>query len=253
MMLWNQKLTFSSYLSKSSRTADVFWPGCAALKLSPAVIKNTFLMLKKVIPSIGFSSWCCGKPTLILGTSQEKEKRNKQLETYFELFAIKNVYTLCPNCTHTLQKFSNIQIISAYTILQEQLENEIDQWSEKKETRKYFLHDPCMSNHEVRTAARNILQILQVMVDSKDIDNQSCCGRKNMLFLTNKQASEKIMQKRKIEIQDNPVISYCASCVDAFAQHGVEAFHLLEILFQIKSKSSFMNRIKTVHTKEFYV
>lgn len=253
MTLWNQKIAFSSYLSKSSRRSDVFWPGCAALKLDAVVIKNTFLMLRKAIPDTGFSSWCCGKPTFILGTNQEQEKRYNQLEGYFESFGIKNIYTLCPNCTHTLQKFSDIHVMSAYTILYDQLKRENFSLQAKKKERHYFLHDPCMANDETREAIRNILQVLQIDYDSKELNNQSCCGRKNMLFLTNKPASEKIMAKRIAEFQDKPVISYCASCVDAFTQHDVEAFHLLEIIFQIKSKSSFMNRIKTVHTKEFYV
>lgn len=246
MILWNQKLAFSKLLSKSSTQCDsLFWPGCAALKLDPAVIKKSYELLKNAFPTIGFSSWCCGKPTFVLGSEREKEKRKEQIQLYLSTHGITMIYTLCPNCMDTLRQFSPVTIYSAFPVIAEQMV-----YKGEKFDRFYFLHDPCPAEDETRQAARAILDAMKISYVSND--QKACCGRKDMLFITNKQASERIMAQRKNEIKNKPVVSYCASCVDAFAQYDVEAYHLLELLFNTKKKRTFKNRIKTIYTKEIY-
>lgn len=243
---WNQFLSFSPLYARTLPGEALFWPGCAALKLGGGLIERTYGLLKKSVPHLGFSSLCCGKPTFALGTERQKAKRQAQIEKLILNRGMSRVYTLCPNCINTLPRLG-IEARSAWPLLADLIGQEGNK--NRILTGPYALHDPCGAarHSESQDGARRILTSRGV--DWREMAHRRektlCCGRKNMLFLTNKGAAEQLRAARLEEAQGLPTVTYCESCVEAFRGAGAASVHLLEVLFDEPVKRSQLNRFAT--------
>lgn len=242
---WNQSLAFSAIYSKSKPAEAVFWPGCSAMKLEPGLMRQTFKAMTEEIPGLGFSSWCCAKPTMAIGTVGQKANREEQLTEYFAANKIKRVYTLCPNCLQTLGSRTDVEVYSAWPILARYVEKQSFHASIFQE--RYIIHDPCASKNDPlsQQAARQILRQKGVNFDEFDCSGAMtrCCGRINMLFLTDPEASGKMLRDRLEKAGPLPILSYCESCVETFRGAGHPAYHLLEVVFDQKARRGIIHRI----------
>ena len=243
---WNQFFAFLPLFAASNPAESVFWPGCAAMKLDPGIIKQAYRALKHINPELGFSGWCCAKPTYSVGSRAQIQKRRSKLDAYFSHAGIKRLYTLCPNCRTALAENSDVEVFSAWTLLAEYAK--LHTTPDKDSEPAYILHDPCGGRADVASqkAARDILDARGVAYSEFERRGcaTECCGRKDMLFLTNPAASKKLLRKRLDEAATLPVATYCESCVEAFRSAGHKSVHLLEILFGKMVRRSVSNRIK---------
>lgn len=243
----NQIISFSPIMSSISNTKSVFWPGCAVLKMEDSIIKNTYDILKNSINDIGFSTVCCGKPTFCTNNKDQKYKKENLIKNIIDNNNIQAIYTLCPNCTITLRKIcgENIKVYSAWPLIA----NEIDKSQNiDKFLETYILHDSCTARYdeEIHASVRKILDKCNINFEefSKNRKNAQCCGRKNMIFITNKKLSKNMTLSRIKDARDLPIITYCESCREAFGNHGIKSYHLLEVIHNKKVKRTFINRIK---------
>lgn len=248
---WNQLLAFSPVYAASYPAESVFWPGCSAMKLEPALLELTYGALREEIPGLGFSSWCCGKPTLALGSAEQKQRRSAQLGDYFRAGGIRRVYTLCPNCRRTLGKRDDIEVVSAWPMLARYVERHPLQADAFRE--RFILHDPCASRDDdaAQRAAREILT--RRGVDFVEFEHHGagtrCCGRINMLFLTDPPAAERMLTDRLGESGGLPIVTYCESCTETFRAQSHPATHLLEVLFNRPASRSILNRLNNAHRR----
>ena len=251
---WNQLLAFSPLYAVSSPAPDVFWPGCAVMRLGADIVGQTYQVLAQALPGLGFSGWCCAKPTFAAGSQGQRLKRERQLSAHFTGAGIKRLFTLCPNCQTGLARRADVKTISAWPILAKYAQNNAK--PAKNLAGRYILHDPCAARGDkaVQEAARAILTARGVSFAEfvRNGANTRCCGRKDMLFLTDPAASQKLLRARLDEAGELPVVSYCESCVEAFRGAGCRSAHLLEIIFDAPAGRSVWNRVKNAHRKDFY-
>lgn len=250
----HQFLSFSPLFAKSGKGESLFWPGCSAMKLGGDLILQVFLALRQSIPELCFSSWCCAKPTFAVGNDAQKSKRNKQLIESFAKSGVKQIYTLCPNCTITLSKFTEIKVIPAWELLAEYAKKNSIHTHIFQE--RFILHDPCTARNDAisQSAVREILRMRNISFAEFENCGKStrCCGRKDMLFVTNPVASTKVLNKRIADTRGLPIVTYCESCVEAFRIGGHEAVHILEILFGNSVDRSTVNRIINSRRRGFH-
>jgi len=90
IVAWNQLLAFSPLLASTKKSENIFWPGCAASKLSPTIILKTYQTLRETMPDIGISTWCCASPTFSVGSEKAKHRRHVKLTTHIEKCGIKS-------------------------------------------------------------------------------------------------------------------------------------------------------------------
>ncbi|MEG1254613.1 (Fe-S)-binding protein [Clostridium sp.] len=243
----HQLLSFNPVFSKLEAGDNVFWPGCAILSMGEDIVIKTYKLLKMQIPDLVLSSMCCGKPSLHIQGGKPYEKKNTYLKEAFLNCGIKKIYTLCPNCQHTLSKYSGCEVISAWTILDEAIPK--DKYDICK-GRSLSLHDPCpVRDHlENTVATRNILKKLGV--DILEFTNHGektmCCGKKDMIMTLNPEKGQKIFMARAKQATSREVVTYCASCVDTFRNNDFQASHILELLWQTQTTGSWINRYKAV-------
>ena len=252
---WNQFLSFSPLLAKTRAAEAVFWPGCAAMKLGGNLIGQAHTALGEMLPGLGFSSWCCAKPTFAAGKEAQKKKRADQLRRYFRDSGIKTVYTLCPNCRQTLAREFEVRVLSAWPLLADCAEARPFA-ATSFGTAIHRLHDPCAGRDDAASqeAARRILAA-RGMPYGEFVHcgaRTRCCGRRDMLFLTKPDAARKMLDHRLAEAQGAPILTYCESCAEAFRGAGRESGHLLEALFDRRVPRSFGNRVSNARCGSRY-
>jgi Fe-S oxidoreductase len=249
---FNQFLAFSPLYAATIPAESVFWPGCAAMKLSSSLMTQTWLVLREREPSLGFSSWCCGRPTLAIGGEGRRRKLSARLSAYFAGTGIKRVYALCPTCLLTLGEFPGVEAISAWPSLERHSNDR--PMTASRFTEKFVLHDPCASkaDHRSQTAIRRILDSRGVAFEEprRNGSNARCCGRRNMAFLIDPEASRKRLRARLEDLGDFPIVTYCESCVEAFRSAKHKSVHLLEILFNSPSMRGSLNRVRNSRLQE---
>lgn len=250
----NQSLAFSPVYANSTEGESVFWPGCSAMKLEPSLIRRTYEALKEEIPDLGFSSWCCGKPTLAAGTEQQKAALERRLTRYFSDSGIHKIYTLCPNCMKTLGARSDVSVHSAWPILARYTARRPG--TSASMPKLAVLHDPCASRHDEssQTAAREILALRGIeTVEFDDNRKQTrCCGRINMVFLTDPVKSKGMLDHRLSAARDLPIVTYCESCVESFRGAGHPSFHLLEVIFDQTARRGVLHRLRNAHGRHHH-
>lgn len=246
LVSWNQFLSFSAPFAKTRAAREVFWSGCAAMKLGSELISRSYAALREAQPALGFSSFCCAKPSFAVGSEEQKNRRRTQLAHEFERSGIEKVYTLCPNCRRTLAREFDIQVLSAWPLLADYAEKR-PQMATGFQNQTYRIHDPCADREDwlSQNAARRILQARQIASSefSHRLAQTRCCGRRDMLFITKPAAAQNMLEERLAEAEGSTILSYCESCVEAFRSAGSESYHLLEILFDQKAFRSTRNRI----------
>lgn len=243
----HQILSFSPIFAELSLGENIFWPGCAILSMGIDIVMKTYELLKTQIPNLKLSTMCCGKPSLHINGGIPYERRKHFLNKSFKNKGTKKIYTLCPNCQHTLSKHSDCEIISAWTVLDEAIPKE--KYNIYKGI-KLSLHDPCpIKDHlENTVAARNILSKLGVDI-LEFVNNREktlCCGKKNMIMTLEPKKGQKLFQIRAKQAPSKEIVTYCASCVDTFRQNNFEACHILELLWETKTAGSWKNRYNSV-------
>ena len=250
---WNLALSFSPLLAAGGRGEARFWPGCAALKLGDGLLQKTRAALAESVPGLGLCTWCCGKPAQALGGEAVK-KYHGRVSRFLQKEGVKTLYTLCPNCTATLPGLFEGEVISAWPLLAQYAD-------EHKEGPPFLetciLHDPCMARRDeaCQKAARQILQAREVRAEefAQNGENTLCCGRKDMLFLTDPAASTRMLHRRVQEAGPRAIASYCESCTEAFLGAGNPAVHLLEILFNTPGKRQFSSRLAAAQKEKWHV
>lgn len=243
----HQILSFSSIFAELSLGANIFWPGCAILSMGEDIVMKTYELLKTQIPDLKLSTMCCGKPSLHINSGEPYERRKQFLNEAFKKNSTKRIYTLCPNCQHTLSDNSDCEIISAWTVLDEAIPKE--KYNIYK-GRELSLHDPCpIKDHlENTVAARNILNKLGVDI-LEFVNNREktlCCGKKNMIMTLEPEKGQQLFQIRANQAPSKEIVTYCASCVDTFRQNNFQAYHILELLWEMKTTGSWRNRYSLV-------
>ena len=243
----HQILSFNRIFSTTGNGRDVFWPGCAVLAMGKEITNKIYELLKIAMPELTYSSSCCGKPSKHINDGKNFEKRKEFLERIFQKNGIKNIYTLCPNCFVTLREFSQVNVQSAWKLIDEYFPESSLGILEKT---VLSLHDPCPVTKDIEAAehARSILRKMGVHVleFKNNRENTICCGKKNMLMSLNPEKGKKMFEQRALQAPSKNIVTYCASCRDTFKHNSFVSYHILELLFQTEGNSSWMNRYRAV-------
>jgi len=245
----HQIMSFNKIFARITTSEEVFWPGCAMLSLGSDINIKTYNLLKSKIPNLGYSTYCCGKPSLHINDGIDFPKRKQVLNDLFKRNNIKKIYTLCPNCYGTLSKHCNVEIESAWKLIDEFFPE--DKLNILK-GQTYTLHDPCPITDDLGACdyVRSILNKLgvEVLEFKNNREKTICCGKKNMIMALEPEKGQKIFALRAAQAPSKNIVTYCASCVDTFKQNSFNAHHILELLWQIESNGSWVNRYKSVST-----
>jgi Fe-S oxidoreductase len=244
----HQMLSFSKTFATMQPGENMFWPGCAMLSYGKELNMKVYKLLKTAIPDLTVSTFCCGHPSMHIDGGKDFRKRVDEIKTALDENGVKTIYTLCPNCYVTLSDYSQVQVKSVWSILDNLTASEP---LLGLAGRSFMLHDPCPINRDL-VAADHVRSILKkrgatIVEFDRNREKTMCCGKKNMIMALEPSKGQKIFNVRASQVRADEVVSYCAACVDTFKDNGFQAYHLLELMFESPGKTSWLNRYLAVN------
>lgn len=243
----HQIMSFTNVFAYMKSGENIFWPGCAMLSFGKELNDAAYNLLKKKIPDLSISTFCCGNPSMHIYGGKDFGKRMKFIENALKKNGVKNIYTLCPNCYVTLSENTDLNVRSAWYLIDECFPEES---RGVLNGTSFLVHDPCPIVKDIDASyyVRNILRNMgaEVLEFKNNGKNTICCGKKNMIMALDPKKGKAIFERRIAHCEPREVVTYCASCVDTFRDNSFTAHHVLELMFQINGKTSWINRYKAV-------
>ncbi|MFH2044454.1 MAG: NAD(P)-binding protein [Pseudomonadota bacterium] len=213
---------------KSSR---VFMPGCHLSAYSPQSVISAYDWLISNDKDTGIILKCCGNPTRSLGDHASFQNMIKDLTDEIKRMGAEELILACPNCLRTISQHdaSGIKIRSLYDVLAE----EGIVLSDGHKTGVFSIHDPCAGRFKKDTH-NNIRKLVSQTGNSiiemeHHGENGLCCGMGGMIAFASFDLAQKITKKR-VEEAKHDILTYCATCREALAQHK-PTIHVLDLLF----------------------
>ena len=239
-MAIQQGLSFSPLLLRVPEREAIFWPGCALMKLDPAILRKTLEVLRREEPELALAAGCCGQPTQYL-VPEKWDSRREQLSTLLNKKGVRRIYTACPNCTIQMGELPGVEIIPIWAPLMRNLRKE----DLAQSPGRFVWHASCPIRSD--GAQLDALRQLRELVGCNCTDPGiiRCCGNIHMLRSTNPAQSAAIRRRRLSELEeDRTILSCCEGCLDAFRAEGRDTCHLLELLFGRSKTRSWGNRFQ---------
>lgn len=245
-MAVQQGLTFSPLLLRIPQAEAVFWPGCALLKLDPAILQRTLAVLRREEPGLELATGCCGMPSAVL-FPEKFRKYQELLISALKEKGVRRIYTACPNCAVQLRELEGIESIPIWRPLARNLRRK----DLTLPPGQFVLHDPCpLRNDPEQLAAVRVLAALtgcDFTEPEQARHKTHCCGNAGMLRTTDPEKSAQLRRRRLAELDESrTVLSPCEGCLDAFRTEGRDTCHLLELLFGRSKKRSWRNRFRNI-------
>lgn len=214
---------FAGYRKGKGET--VIFPGCNF----PAFFPETMDKIEEIAAKHGFGVVydCCQKPVRELGMLETADNNLRRLKDYIYANNVKEIVTMCPNCYHTLGDYVDIPVRSIYSKLLEIGEGQ----KIKCDTMPVYL--PCPERFD-----NGFMTDIEKFVDGhielayKDVE---CCGLGGCAGIKEPEIAEKMVGKAISKEQ--PLYTYCASCISNFRRKGKEdSYHILPMILGIDEK-----------------
>lgn len=222
-----------NFVPKNCNT--VFFPGCSLSGYDKLIVEKTFNYLSEKIDNLGFLLTCCGKPSLDIKEEKTFNNNFKSVLNILEKNKIEKVIVACSNCYITLKKYTNIEVISLWEVIDNIGTPEDTKDLYKDRNINVTLHDPCPIRKEtqIHESVRNILKDIGICQKEfkHNRDKTICCGAGGMMLCKNKELAIKLMTKRASSTESKCIVSYCESCVQSMILGGKKGLHLLDFLF----------------------
>lgn len=241
----HQCLGFHNLMMRIPEAEAVFWPGCALMNLDGKILQKTLEILRRAEPEMKLALGCCGQPSAYL-FPEKWENRREKLRKLLKKQGVKRIYTACPNCTLQLKELGDFEIISAWPVLADLLE----QADVKRPEGSFVWHDPCPTRNDPiqQEGVRKLLAIsgCDFVEPERTGAKTRCCGNFHMMQVTDPDKSALMRGKRLEDLAaDRVILSSCEGCLDAFRSEGRETCHLLDLLFGRSQSRGWGNRIRT--------
>ncbi len=215
-----------------SGTKYAFFPGCQLGASEPSYVIDTYKLLLDNDPGIAMFLQCCGVPVKWAGNTEAHKAVIEDLRTRWKELGKPTLIVACPSCIKNFTEFlPEIPLISLYEYLVERnLINAEDRTvSDLDETMSVF--DPCASrgNQGLRQAVRTIAESQGVKLEPLPVqeEHSACCSFGGQVAIAGPKYADYIVDKR-ISESDNPYITYCINCRDAFLAAGKKVIHILD-------------------------
>jgi len=228
---------------------QVLFPGCHLSGYSPDLVLSTYAWLRERIPNLGIVLQCCGAPELDTGDKSAFTKAVEQLETTLDEMRATEVIAACPNCIYHFKNYApQIKVTNLYEVM-------ATYWPEGASNGNgaLSLHDPCKARAEIemQMAARALIERAGYQLErvAESGEDTRCCGQGGLVPYASMKFAGELSEQRADDVGEQ-VVTYCASCREAFAPYKASV-HLLDVLFNQDLQDASLKAVhKPSETKE---
>ncbi len=213
----------------------VFFPGCQASAIAPAVIEAAYRDLcQRLEGGVALMLGCCGAVSRWAGRSEMTAQVQEQLELELGRLGDPMIIAGCPSCLQQLNEVSQQKVIGIWEVLE---------WIGLPEGAKGMempvsVHDACgaRGDHKTQESIRRLLSQVGCSIQETELsgDLSPCCGYGGLASYANKELAKKMTQQC-LARSDAPYVTYCMSCRDRFAREGHTSRHILELLYGVQA------------------
>lgn len=207
-----------------------FFPGCQLGAGAPDIVIDTYIYLRKKLPSTGIMLGCCGIPATWAGDMTLHNEVLSRIKAHWKMLGKPQMILACPTCMKVFKEhLPEIQTVFLYDVLSSLGVDTILDSSEI-----YSVFDPCATSagDSVRSSVRQLLQSMNVNLEPLPTQEKwtACCSYGGHGQIADP-AFTKHVRENRISESDRPYITYCINCQDAFMAEGKKATHLLNMIF----------------------
>jgi Fe-S oxidoreductase len=193
---------------------------------------KTWEYLRGRMPGTGILLGCCGGPAHGIGDQTRLLEVNGKVVSEMKKFGASELIVACPHCYHIFKDHApDIHITSLYEII---AQHGLPEKPKASDNRTFSLHDSCNTRFEgkVQDSVREVLKQLGYAVHEPKFSREMtrCCGMGGMIAYVDFKLVNKIIMRRAKEMPHD-VVTYCATCRDAFSMVGKPAVHILDLVF----------------------
>jgi glutamate synthase (NADPH) small chain len=210
----------------------VFYPGCQLAASAPGHVKDMYLYLcSKLTGGVGLMLGCCGAPADWSGNKALFQETMQAMQDTWRSLGAPKVVTACPTCYSLFKQYvPDMPVETLWTLL-----DRIGLPDTKTSTsKKLAIHDSCTTrlDAELQESIRHLLEKMGHSFEELSLNrkNTVCCGYGGLMFLTNQEVANKVIDRRIHESEADYVV-YCSMCRDNFVGQGKQTYHLLDIIF----------------------
>jgi len=208
----------------------VFFPGCTLSGYSPSLTLKTYDYLRQKLPGTGIVLGCCGEQTLCLGDEARFQEVLAETLNMIKQLGTSEVIVTCPLCYKTFKAHAPELNL---TFVTETLQGVGLPEGVKVNGQTFSLHDSCSARWEkgIQDSVRALVKETGHQIEEMEYSREKtrCCGLGGMVPFVNMELGGKIT-KRRVEEASHDILTYCASCREAFAPYK-PAIHILDLIF----------------------
>jgi len=232
----------------------VFFPGCALAGTRPRRVMQLFEHLQEFFPNLGIVLDCCTKPSHDLGRSDYFQAMFSEMQHYLAGHGIKNVLVACPSCHAVFKQYGKgLSSRSVYEILAREYWQSESLFSAEPVT----IQDSCVARFEkdMQDSVRKLMRSRGISFEEMKHRGKKtlCCGEGGGAHFVAPDLAGNWAVRRKKEVQNRRIITYCAGCAHFLGRVAPTA-HLLDLVFDpaatlagrakvAKSPFTYLNRL----------
>lgn len=220
-----------TYYALPHSCETVLFPGCALSGSRPDKVIKLHEHLKKSIPALGIVLDCCLVPSHDLGRDEYFRAMFGEMKEFLLENGVRNILVACGSCHKIFKKYGgDLSVRTVYEVL---AENGLPETA--RSSAIVTLHDPCAVRfeHSVHEAVRDLARRKGLDIEEMPHHKKKslCCGEGGSAGFISPALTEKWREKRRQEVQNRRILTYCAGCA-GFLSRTMPTSHLLDFLFE---------------------
>lgn len=213
----------------------IYFPSCQLGASEPELVIKVYEDLQeKLEGGVGILLSCCNIMAKWAGEEDLFKENINRLKITVEEMGNPTIISSCPMCLKTLKEDGNMKVEGIWNIVR----NDKFQFKTIDKEVELAVYDSCSARYDKETQ-KNIRYLAEDMGYSlKDMDysleKAPCCGFGGMLPISNRPLSEKITEDIS-KISEEVYLTYCVNCRDRLLDKDKDAYHILELLYDIEN------------------
>ena len=227
-----------SYYGLPQNCDTVFFPGCSLSGTRSHRVIDTFLQIRRVVPSLGIVLDCCSKPSHDLGRQDHFDAVFGEMRQYLLDNGVKRVLVACPNCYKVFGDYGKeLSVESVYEVL---ATHELAELSTSSSVRgstapQATIHDPCVARfaEPIMRSVRQLSSARGLVIEEMPHSKQFtvCCGNGGGTGSIAPDFASKWGKIRQKEADARTIVTSCAGCANALSKLN-PTVHVLDLLFE---------------------
>ena len=218
---------------RSDSPRYIFFPGCQLGASDPEYVMKSYRLLLDHEPDTVLINSCCGSPAVWAGDEDLQNQVFDKFRRQWEGYNRPEIIFACPTCKMMFDEYlPEMKGMFLYSLL---ADIDID-IRVKTSAIPASVFDPCNAryNKDVQFAVRKLSEKAGYKLTplKAEGDKAKCCGFGGSSSIVNPQKTADTVERRIAQGEDM-YITYCVNCRDIFADHGKEAIHILDAVFDL--------------------